>query len=346
MSKVSQANDKYFRSTFGEVGFAKDFLSNYLPKELVDIIDMDTLESQPTSHITSDLKDQFSDLLFKVDIMNREGYVYFLFEHKSYQDRMVIFQILKYMIAIWEAKIKEDLEEKKEANISYTGDLDIPLVIPLVVYHGKYEWNVRKTLGEMIPNYMYLPGSIKKYVPDFEYMLSDLGFSDNAKDLDKDNSLIIRALEKARYASKDEILDIFKEVVITYTQRKDRDMVDHHVVETTIYILSTRDDISREELYSIAGQISEEGGELVMSGAEKLQVEAREEGIGIGIEQGKQEGLRESIRRILLRRFKSSDIDINKGLDEISDMVFLEDMLDVAIQVGSLEEFKTILNNI
>lgn len=68
---------------------------------------MDTLESQPTSYISKELKEQFTDLLFRVNILEREAYIFFLFEHKSYRDRMVIFQVLKYMIAIWEAKIEE-----------------------------------------------------------------------------------------------------------------------------------------------------------------------------------------------------------------------------------------------
>ena len=97
MDKLNQPHDKYFKATFGEVSFAKDFLNNYLPEELIAITDMSTLEAQPTSYISKELKEQFADLLFRVNIMDKEAYIYFLFEHKSYRDRMVIFQVLKYM---------------------------------------------------------------------------------------------------------------------------------------------------------------------------------------------------------------------------------------------------------
>lgn len=137
MGKLNQPHDKYFRATFGKVDFAKDFLNNYLPEALIEMVDMSTLEPQPTSYISKELQEQFTDLLFRVDISGQEAYVYFLFEHKSYQDRMVIFQVLKYMIAVWEAKIAEDLTRRKEENIQGEAEVEIPTVIPLVVYHDK-----------------------------------------------------------------------------------------------------------------------------------------------------------------------------------------------------------------
>lgn len=346
MGKINQPHDKYFRATFGEVDFTKDFLSNYLPKELVSITDMDTLQPQPTSYISNELKEQFTDLLFRVNISNKEAYIYFLFEHKSYRDRMVIFQVLKYMIAVWESKIKEDLYARKEDNIIDTGDIEIPLVIPLVVYHDKYKWNIKRTLGDMIPNYNNLPDSIKRYIPNFEYMLSDLSYSDDEIDLDKDHSIVIRTLNQARYASKDEILDIFTEAITVFTNNKDEDMVGYYIIESMTYILSVREDISAEELFQVAGKISKKGGELVMTAAEKLRKEGIEKGIELGKEEGKVEGTRKSIQRVLLRRFKTSNLEINKSLDKIENMILLEDMLDEAVQVESLDQFQSILDEI
>ncbi|RKD25809.1 hypothetical protein BEP19_02405 [Ammoniphilus oxalaticus] len=66
-----------------------------------------------------------------MDIRDEEGFIYFLFEHKSYTSRETAFQLLKYMIEIWEAKSKkEDMSE-------------LPMIIPLVIYHGKGDWNVK-----------------------------------------------------------------------------------------------------------------------------------------------------------------------------------------------------------
>ncbi|WP_422674112.1 Rpn family recombination-promoting nuclease/putative transposase [Caldifermentibacillus hisashii] len=39
--------------------------------------------------------------------IQKYGYLYFLFEHKSYPDKGISLQLLKYMVEIWEAKIKK-----------------------------------------------------------------------------------------------------------------------------------------------------------------------------------------------------------------------------------------------
>lgn len=43
------------------------------------IVEMDTLESQKDSFINKELQEVFSDMLFRVNINNGEGYIYFLF---------------------------------------------------------------------------------------------------------------------------------------------------------------------------------------------------------------------------------------------------------------------------
>jgi predicted transposase/invertase (TIGR01784 family) len=91
----------------GNVTTAKDFLTHYLPKNVLQIIDLNTLEPQKDSFINQELEEGFSDLLFKADISGKEGYLYFLFEHKSYPDKGISLQLLKYMVEIWEAKIKK-----------------------------------------------------------------------------------------------------------------------------------------------------------------------------------------------------------------------------------------------
>ncbi len=68
------------------------------------IIDVDTLKLQKDSFIDENLQETFSDMLFTVDIDNKEGYIYFLFEYKSYRGRDISLQLLKYMLAIWDTK--------------------------------------------------------------------------------------------------------------------------------------------------------------------------------------------------------------------------------------------------
>ena len=126
--KINDPHDKFFKETLSNVATAQDFLTNYLPTDIMEIVNLHSLEPQKDSYINKNLEEHFSDLLFKVDINNKEGYLYFLFEHKSYEDKGVAFQLLKYIVEIWTAKINK--ENAKELPI-----------IPLVIYHGRSNWN-------------------------------------------------------------------------------------------------------------------------------------------------------------------------------------------------------------
>lgn len=49
-------------------------------------------------------------------------------------------------------------------------------------------------------------------------------------------------------------------------------------MESITYILGVREDITEKELVEIAGKISSEGGELVMTAADRLRQEGKIEG--------------------------------------------------------------------
>ena len=277
MDVLKQPHDKFFRSTFGQVKVASDFLSNYLPKDLMNIIDMSTLEPQKESFLDENLKQEFSDLLFRVCINDKDSYIYLLFEHKSYRDRMVIFQVLKYMVNIWESKIQADKDKRKQAGEVNSGDIELPIILPLVVYHDKGEWNIKKTLGEMIPSYNELPENLKKYIPNFEYLLFDLSeFPKETVELQSEAMISIKALTRARHASREEAIEILEEAIDLIHKSKEKDEITYYISACIRYILSVRDDISKEEMHEIAGKISIEGGELVMTIAEKLREEGKE----------------------------------------------------------------------
>lgn len=71
MDIVKQPHDKYFRATFGRPAIAKDFLGAYLLKDLKSIIDMESLIPQKDSFLSKELREEFSDLLFRVSIKGR-----------------------------------------------------------------------------------------------------------------------------------------------------------------------------------------------------------------------------------------------------------------------------------
>ena len=92
---LNHPHDHYFKNTFGKIEIARDFLKSCLPKEIVNILDLNTLTNQKSEYIDNKLKSFFTDLLYQVNINGQTGFIYILYEHKSYHDEKTIFQLKK-----------------------------------------------------------------------------------------------------------------------------------------------------------------------------------------------------------------------------------------------------------
>ena len=105
-SEVQNLHDAFARESLSKPEVARDLVKNYLDKELVDLLDLSTLEVVKDSFIDGKYKEHFSDCLYKIKTKdNEEVYIYTLVEHKSSVDRNVPLQLLKYMTMIWDREI-------------------------------------------------------------------------------------------------------------------------------------------------------------------------------------------------------------------------------------------------
>ncbi len=120
---------------------------------------LDTLEVVKDTFIDGELSEYYSDLLYKVELIGGEpAYVYVLFDHKSYYDPLVGFQLLRYMVRIWERSLR-----KREARA-------LPVIIPVVIYHGRGRWKARSSFDELFE----AGDEFRDVVPFFRYQLCDL----------------------------------------------------------------------------------------------------------------------------------------------------------------------------
>ncbi|WJY26389.1 Rpn family recombination-promoting nuclease/putative transposase [Sporosarcina trichiuri] len=309
--KIQNPHDKFFKEILGNVTVAKDFLHHYLPQNIMQVIDVNTLEPHKDSFINEDLQESFSDLLFKVDINQKEGFIYFLFEHKSYSSKETAFQLLKYMIEIWEAKMK-----KEEAN-------ELPMIIPLVIYHGKNNWNVKTQLGDMIKGYHKLPSDIQGYIPNFEYLMYDITrYSDE---------------EIKGHAQLRILLTIFRDIFtkdsnglresihqsVSYLRELEDKQTGLEYLETLMrYIFSAGKNLTRKDMYKIIEQIDTtypEGSEIAMTLADMFRGEGKEEGILKGIERGLELGAKQGKLEVARNALKEGmQIDVIANLTGLS----------------------------
>lgn len=214
MLKMNNPHDKFIKDTLTKKENAVSFLKNYLPQEIKDKINPEDIEIEKDSFVNEELKEYFSDLLYRVNIDGKEGYIYLLFEHKSYPDKDIGLQLLEYLLHIWKSK-------RKQKQI-------LPVVIPLIIYHGNQEWKISTRFSDLINT----GDTFSKYIPDFEYILYDLSqISD--EDIIGTDELRARLL-LLRYIRRNDFIDKFTQILEEYDINFLKPLV--------IYVVNVRDD--------------------------------------------------------------------------------------------------------
>lgn len=160
MSELGSPHDRYFRESFGHIEVARDFLRHQLPPALLALVDLDTLEVSPDTHVAADLRADWSDLVYR--LTGRDGGldVYLLFEHKSHPEYWTLLQLLRYVVASGERHRQQNPQARR-----------LPPVYPLVLYHGEERWRAPASFHDLVAP---LPAVLVPFVPQFRYALHDI----------------------------------------------------------------------------------------------------------------------------------------------------------------------------
>ncbi len=157
---INNSHDKFFKETFSNKEEAIDLLRNALPKQLLEKVNLASLQLDNSSYIDEELKESFSDLVFNCKFKGKTDIkIAILIEHKSYVPAYPHIQLLKYMLKIWDVNIKQ-----KQRLIP---------VVPLVFYHGKEKWKTRdfhqyfkgfdQDLAPFLPSFIFLLTYLSSY---------------------------------------------------------------------------------------------------------------------------------------------------------------------------------------
>ena len=262
---------------------AADFLASYLPAGIVRHVNLDSLALAKDSFVDQQHAAHYSDLLYRVRLTgDKPGFVYFLFEHKSYQDRFIVLQLLRYMLEIWELHRKQHRKTRT-----------LPPIIPIVVYHGKPRGRAVR-LAELID--LPDPG-LSLYVPDFALAFYD--FSPDTDEAIKGEillQLVLHCLQARNMPTAvDKLLSILELLA-----RLDEDAPSLRWMEVIFrYILQVMD-IDPEVMQDLAGQSLTAGKEeMLMTVAERLE----KRGEARGEARGEVLGRNAILSRLLVKRF-------------------------------------------
>lgn len=342
MSKVANPHDLLCKEMLGQVEQARDFLANYLPAEVVSALDLDTLEVVKDSFVDQELREHLSDIVYRIGCRDQgpepsPAYVYLLFEHKSHPEPLVAFQLLRYMVRLWE----KTLAGKKAKRL--------PPIIPLVLYHGRTRWKIPLTFQALLRS----DPALSAFSPDFRYVLCDLT---SASDDDLKGAVITRAflffLKNIFRPDLKERLEGFSQVLYDVLNQESG----LKCLETLFrYLAHATDKITKEEFIEVLERTATLGGgslmptvaeQLIKEGMEKGLLAGRQEGKQEGKQEGRQEGmqsLKEVLAEALKVKFHAIPNSLNVTISGLNDLGVLKTLTKTALTANSLEEFSVAL---
>ncbi|CAN2044882.1 hypothetical protein GMMP1_1490001 [Candidatus Magnetomoraceae bacterium gMMP-1] len=245
-------------------------------------------------------------------------YIYALIEHKSYPEPMVGFQLLVYMVRIWEGVVIEHIKKQEEAKKKREQGFEVqtvpalkklPAIIPIVLYHGKVKWNVGLNFKSLID---IRPG-LEIFRPDFKYILYDLSEYDD--DEIKGAVILQVGLLIFKYIFKNELPDRLPEILSLLKNLADKETSLEYLKTIAIYLIKGTDKLSEEDFgraMESAFNDMHGGGDIMPTLAEKWFKQGQE----IGEERGEERGIIETAKKMLKEGLDSDLIKRITGLAE------------------------------
>ena len=325
---INNPHDYFFRTVFSRPEIAKSFLINYVAPEIAAKFDVETLETTQESFVDAEMKPHHTDLLFRVKLKNADdAFVFVLLEHKSYPDEFVAFQLLRYIVRIWEKSLREKVRK-------------LPPILPIVFYHGKTKWKISREFVDLVEN----SNALENHTPRFEYDLCDLSA------IDANNLKGEAFLQAAMFALQNIFDKNLNERLFDLWQLfklKDEKEVIEFIGIVIRYILAGNKFITRNDVTkSLKQAFAEKEQEIMTPAIKEILEEGVQQGLETGLQQGLQKGLQQGLQQGLanqairflkkkLNKFDANSIEninrlsaaqLEKLGDDLSDFETVDDL--------------------
>jgi hypothetical protein len=181
----------------------------------------------------------------------------------------VAFQLLRYMVHIWEEALQE------------TPTQGLPPIVPLVLYHGATQWNVRQNFGALFRG----PEELRIYWPEFSYELYDLTqYSDEEL---AGYALLEVALRVMKHSSTGDLAAHLPGILSLLQELAQQESGLKFLYTVLRYVSQAGKNVSAEDIRKAVIEVFPKEGAVLMETAAAQWIErGKEIGINIGKEQG------------------------------------------------------------
>ena len=200
----------------------KECATEIINKVLVNEIEPEEIEKYNSSYITSTLKNRECDIVYK--LKNKD--IFFLIEHQTKIDYKMALRMYEYSLEIRRSAIKgKEMNNKK---------IEIPAVIPIVLYTGNKKWNAKRGVSEIQAKLLGYNEEIDRYnvvdVNDYtkEELLEGKTFITKAMLIEKINDteklkpVVIEISKRIKNEEEQELLEKMATVILGNSMPKEK----------------------------------------------------------------------------------------------------------------------------
>ena len=277
MSKknTTTPHDGLFKAFLTTPDTAKDMLEIHLPTHLKTLCDLSTLKLESGSFLEDDLRPYYSDVLYSMKTECGDGYIYALIEHQSSPDEHMAFRMFRYAIAAMQKHLD-------------AGNKELPLVVPLLFYHGKtspypYSMNWLDCFSE--------PDQAKALYNN-AFPLVDVTVMADSEIMQHKRIALLELVQKHIYQK--DINDILGSLAMLLLNDYHTDSQVRTLIEYLVNVGETQN--VNTLLEELAQQVPKHEG-VLMTIAEQLILQGKQEGLQQGLLRGRQEGQEEGLEK-------------------------------------------------
>lgn len=162
-------HDTLFRAIFQDPAEAADLARGLVPPSVSDELAWEALTPLSGALLDAQLRARVTDLRFEAP-WRRGGHAQLtlLFEHQSRPDPDMPWRVHQYVQRVWE-------DHRARAPRA-----PLPLVLPIVVFHGPRRWRAPRSLSALIDAPEAAKRRLGRYVPELQLFLEDLNARSDA----------------------------------------------------------------------------------------------------------------------------------------------------------------------
>lgn len=281
-------HDTGYKELLSHPEFVEALLDGFVPRPISQLLDYNTLTSQPGHYITPLFREKLEDVVWSVQFkpdnagQTQTLYLYILLEFQSRTDKTMPLRMLHYSAAFYHQLLKEKKLPSRQR---------LPAVFPVVLYNGQPRWTPPSSMLDMLQP---VPAFLQRFQPQLDYHLVDVkdclpGTADS-----HDNLLqLVFNIENALTA--DGMQRVAKEVADAVRSHPQRERIDRVLVQWfKRFLHQNRISIDLDAIHQL-----QEIPPMLADRVDSWFEEWKQQGIAEGREEGQQQGRTQALRQTL-----------------------------------------------